>query len=445
MNVVTDKDQKSGTESLVEQKTESNRIRSVIAVMSGKGGVGKSFVTGLLASGLARNGYQVGILDADITGPSIPMLFGLHGPVAVGESGMLPLHSRLGIKVMSMNLLLGSEDQAVIWRGPLISKVIKQMWEGVTWGELDYLLVDLPPGTSDAALTIMQSLPVKGVIMVTTPQGLATMIVNKAVHMAQTVGVPILGVVENMTYYRCPDTGKKHFIFGQCHGESVAETAQAPLLAQIPLDPFVAELSDSGKVEGVRLAESSALIETFVNLVPVPGVKKPYREAASPTENKEEAVIRENPTNNAVQHAGHSEAAKKPAGRKSFSEKARRLIESKENLGCFEKPDASGKFKGWCGDSMKIDLRLSDRTILEARFMTDGCGATIACGSMITKMVRSRTFDEVMQITPDDLLTALDGLPEDHEHCAELAVKTLREAVNNAVESQENGMRKGST
>lgn len=269
MSAVVDNNNNPNAGSLNEQKQDGNRINTVIAVMSGKGGVGKSSVTGLLASGLAHSGYRVGILDADITGPSIPMLFGLHGPVEAGDAGgMLPLSSRLGIKVMSMNLLLENEDQPVIWRGPLISKAIKQLWEGVEWGELDYLLVDLPPGTSDAALTIMQSLPLKGVIMVTTPQGLSAMIVNKAVHMAQTVGVPVIGVVENMAYYSCPDTGKKHFIFGQCHGESVAKTAQAPLLAQIPLDPTVAELCDAGKVENVAIDASLPLIEAFLNSVP---------------------------------------------------------------------------------------------------------------------------------------------------------------------------------
>lgn len=178
-----------------------NHIKNVVAVMSGKGGVGKSFVTGLLASALAREGYQVGILDADITGPSIPMLFGLHGPVEVGSAGIQPLESRLGVKIISMNFLLSSEDQPVVWRGPLISKAIKQLWGDVMWGDLDYLLVDLPPGTSDATLTIMQSLPVKGIVMVTMPQSLATLIVRKAVNMAKSIGVPITGIVENMAYF----------------------------------------------------------------------------------------------------------------------------------------------------------------------------------------------------------------------------------------------------
>lgn len=266
MNTTTEKAQ-----SAVPLKSEEgvaaaqNHIKSVVAVMSGKGGVGKSFVTGLLASALAREGYSVGILDADITGPSIPMLFGLHGPVEPGKIGMEPLQSRSGIKVISMNFLLSSEDQPVIWRGPLISKAIKQLWGDVEWGTLDYLLVDLPPGTSDATLTIMQSLPVKGIVMVTTPQGLATLIVRKTVHMAQSIGVPVAGVVENMAYFVCPECGRRHNIFGNSHAKEVTETAKAPLLAQLPIDPEIAALCDAGNIEEVNIAGISKFAQTFLN------------------------------------------------------------------------------------------------------------------------------------------------------------------------------------
>jgi Mrp family chromosome partitioning ATPase len=246
-----------------------NHINRVVAVMSGKGGVGKSLVTGLLASGLAREGYQVGILDADITGPSIPMLFGLHGPVEPGPVGIRPLQSGTGVKIISMNFLLESEDQAVIWRGPLIGRAITQLWGDVMWGDLDYLLVDLPPGTSDASLTTMQSLPVNGIVMVTTPQSLAALIVRKAVRMAQAVNIPILGVVENMAYFVCPDTGKQHFIFGPSHTGEVALAAGAPLLAQLPIDPQVAALCDAGQVASVELAETSALLKAFIEAIPV--------------------------------------------------------------------------------------------------------------------------------------------------------------------------------
>lgn len=249
--------------------TNYNHIQRVVAVMSGKGGVGKSFVTGLLAAALARDGYRVGILDADITGPSIPMLFGLHGPVKPGTVGIQPLQSDAEIKIMSMNFLLANEDQPVIWRGPLIGKAITQLWGDVMWGDLDYLLVDLPPGTSDASLTTMQSLPLNGIVMVTTPQGLATMIVRKAVHMAQSVGIPIIGVVENMAYFVCPDIGKHHFIFGPSHAEEVATTARAPLLAQLPIDPGISALCDTGKVEEVNLSETPELLEAFIRVVPV--------------------------------------------------------------------------------------------------------------------------------------------------------------------------------
>jgi Mrp family chromosome partitioning ATPase len=197
------------------------------------------------------------------------MLFGLKGPVEPGEAGIQPLHSRTGIKVMFMNFLLASEDQPVIWRGPLIGRAITQLWGDVMWGDLDYLLVDLPPGTSDASLTTMQSLPVNGIVMVTTPQCLASMIVRKAVHMAQSVGVSIVGVVENMAYFVCPDTGKHHFIFGPSHAEEITMTAGAPLLAQLPIDPAVAAFCDVGDIEKVELAEIPVLLDTFVKSVPV--------------------------------------------------------------------------------------------------------------------------------------------------------------------------------
>ncbi len=245
-----------------------NHIKHVVAVMSGKGGVGKSLVTSLLASGLARQGFQVGVLDADITGPSIPMLFGMHGPPEPGPVGIRPLQSGSGVKVMSMNFLLDNEDRPVIWRGPLIGRAITQLWGDVMWGDLDYLLVDLPPGTSDASLTTMQSLPVKGIIMVTTPQSLASMIVRKAVNMAQALKTPILGVVENMAYFTCPDTGKKHMIFGKSHADEVAQAAGAPLMAQLPIDPTLAALCDAGKIEEVILPEMPGLLDAFIRAVP---------------------------------------------------------------------------------------------------------------------------------------------------------------------------------
>jgi Mrp family chromosome partitioning ATPase len=252
-----------------------NLVKRVVAVMSGKGGVGKSLVTGLLATALVQEGYQVGVLDADITGPSIPKLFGLYGPVEAGPVGLFPLRSDAGIKVISFNLLLETDDQPVVWRGPLIGKAITQLWNEVMWGGLDYLLVDLPPGTADASLTTLQSLPVNGIVMVTTPQSLSSMIVRKAVHMAQLVGVPILGVVENMTYFVCPDTGKHHYIFGPSHSDEVALLANAPLFARLPIDPTIAELCDRGNVEAIRLKEISPLVKAFLETVPVSHPPRP--------------------------------------------------------------------------------------------------------------------------------------------------------------------------
>jgi hydrogenase maturation protease len=228
---------------------ELNEVKHVVAIMSGKGGVGKSLVTGLIGISLARGGYEVGILDADITGPSIPRMFGISGRPAGSETGILPPLSHLGIGIMSINLLLDNEDDAVIWRGPLIGKTITQFWEDVLWGKLDYLLVDLPPGTADAPLTVMQSLPLSGVVIVFSPQELAAMVVRKAVQMAQKMNIPIIGVVENMSYFLLPDSGKRIELFGKSKGQEMAKSANAPLLGQIPIDPEMAKLCDEGNIE----------------------------------------------------------------------------------------------------------------------------------------------------------------------------------------------------
>ena len=234
----------------IEAKPEElNDIKHIVAVMSGKGGVGKSVVTSLLAIALKRQGHGVGILDADITGSSIPRMFGITARPFGSETGLLPVVSESGIEVMSMNLLLPQEDSAVIWRAPLLSKAIGQFWTDVVWGKLDYLLIDLPPGTADAPLTVMQSIPINGVIIVATPQGLVEMIVKKAIDMARKMNKPILGIIENMSYFSVPETGKKYEIFGASKGESLAEAAQAPLLGQLPIDPELAHLCDNGDIE----------------------------------------------------------------------------------------------------------------------------------------------------------------------------------------------------
>ena len=226
-----------------------NEIGHVIAVMSGKGGVGKSLVTSLTAVALKRQGCEVGILDADITGPSIPKMFGINVRPAGSDSGILPVSSKSGIEVMSINLLLPSEDDAVIWRGPLIGRAITQFWEEVLWGKLDYLIVDLPPGTADAPLTVMQTLPVSGIIIVFTPQDLTTMVVKKAVNMARQMDKTILGVIENMSYLYVPEIDKKIEIFGRSRGEEMAYASSAPLLGQLPIDPELARLCDEGNIE----------------------------------------------------------------------------------------------------------------------------------------------------------------------------------------------------
>jgi Mrp family chromosome partitioning ATPase/NifU-like protein involved in Fe-S cluster formation len=399
-----------------------NQIKQIIGVMSAKGGVGKSFVTSLLASGLAKEGYRVGILDADFTGSSIPMFFGLHSQAKAGEYSFLPIECASGIKIISTNLLFCNEDQSVIWKESLVGEVIKDLWKEVEWGTLDYLLVDMPPTTSEVAVEMMRSIPLMGVVIVTMPQGITTKIVNKAVFIVQNMGIHIIGVVENMAYYISPESDTKHFIFGQCHGESVANLAKAPILIQIPLDPTAAKLCDLGKIEDIMPDKRSEFTETFL-------------ESLFNLEEKESTLPTASQANNI-----YSFPQTNSVGR-TFSTIAIQLIQSQENVGELENPDAQGFFLGSCGDKMQIDLRISEKMIEEAKFLADGCGATLACGSMITKMACSKTLDQAAKISSEDLLTALGGLPAGHEHCAELAVMTLREAVIDAVEGHGKAMK----
>jgi Mrp family chromosome partitioning ATPase len=245
-----------------------NDVKHVIAVMSGKGGVGKSLVSSLLAVALHREGQEVGVLDADITGPSIPKMFGIHSPPVANPLGILPVKSSLGTRIMSINLLLPSEDDAVVWRGPLISGAIKQFWEEVIWGKLDTLVVDLPPGTSDASLTVMQSMPLSGVVLVTSPQDLAGMVVRKAAKMAQHLDIAILGLVENMSYFVAPDTGKRYDIFGPSHARETATQVGVPFLGQLPLDPRIAELSDAGRIEEYAAEVFIPIAQTLIERAP---------------------------------------------------------------------------------------------------------------------------------------------------------------------------------
>lgn len=226
-----------------------SKVNKVIGIVSGKGGVGKSLVTSLLASAMARKGYHCAILDADITGPSIPKAFGLKGPAGGNDLGIQPCKSQTGIDVMSLNLLLPDETQPVVWRGPMIGNVVTQFWSDVIWDNIDFMFIDMPPGTGDVPLTVFQSLPLDGIVVVTSPQELVGMIVSKAVNMAKTMNIPILGLVENMSYFHCPDNGKDYQIFGESHIEAVASEHSLAVIGRIPIEPGLAEACDAGKIE----------------------------------------------------------------------------------------------------------------------------------------------------------------------------------------------------
>lgn len=245
----------SQPKSMLEEPNKMSNIGKVIGVVSGKGGVGKTLVSSLLAVSMKRLGKNVGILDADITGPSVPKAFGVHDKADACEFGIIPVKSKLGIDVMSVNLLLENESDPVVWRGPVIAGVVKQFWTDVIWKDIDYLFVDMPPGTGDVPLTVFQSLPVDGIVIVTTPQDLVTMIVKKAVNMANMMNIPILGIVENMSYLECPDCGKKISVFGESKLDEVAKELNIPVLAKLPIKSEIASLVDKGAVELAEIKE----------------------------------------------------------------------------------------------------------------------------------------------------------------------------------------------
>ena len=249
-----------------EQLNAMSEVRKVIGIVSGKGGVGKSLVTSLLAVNAQRNGYESAILDADITGPSIPNAFGIHQRAEGTESGIFPAMSAKGTKIMSINLLLENEKDPVIWRGPVIAGVVKQFWTDVIWDKVDFMFVDMPPGTGDVPLTVFQSLPVDGIIIVTSPQELVGMIVGKAVRMAEMMNVPVLGIVENMAYFECPDCGGKHRLFGESRVKEFAQQYGIDTVAELPIQPKLAAACDKGTIElydGTWLDELSAKIENL--------------------------------------------------------------------------------------------------------------------------------------------------------------------------------------
>ncbi|MBR6350237.1 MAG: Mrp/NBP35 family ATP-binding protein [Lachnospiraceae bacterium] len=254
---------KMAPEDFLEPQNQFSDIKHVIGIVSGKGGVGKSFVTGSLAVELSKKGYKVGILDADITGPSIQKMFGIKGNAVGSEEGIYPIETEGGIKVIGINMLLESEDTPVVWRGPVLAGVVKQFWTDVVWGELDYLLVDLPPGTGDVPLTVFQSLPIDGVVIVTSPQSLVTMIVKKAYNMAGLMNVPVLGIVENYSYLECPDCGRKINVFGESNIDEVAASIGLKVLGKMPIRPELAEMADKGQFDQIN----NDMIEEAVKVI----------------------------------------------------------------------------------------------------------------------------------------------------------------------------------
>jgi Mrp family chromosome partitioning ATPase len=242
---------KNDPQSLQAEMNAFSNVKHVVGIVSGKGGVGKSFVTGSLANRMAAKGYKVGILDADITGPSIPKMYGITGPAMGNDNGVYPREAKNGVKVMSINLLLPGEEEPVIWRGPVLANMVKQFWSDVVWGDLDYLFVDMPPGTGDVPLTVFQSLPLDGVVIVTTPQDLVRMIVKKAFNMASKMNIPVLGIVENYSYVACPDCGKEIHVFGESHIDEIAAELGVPVLGKMPIDLTFAEKADTGAFDEI--------------------------------------------------------------------------------------------------------------------------------------------------------------------------------------------------
>ena len=254
-------------ESLLIPANENSHVKKVIGVVSGKGGVGKSLITALLATAMQKKGHACGIMDADVTGPSIPKVFGLHEKASAVGNSMIPVKTQTGIEVMSVNLILEDETDPVVWRGPLIAGVVQQFWSEVIWEDIDFLFVDMPPGTGDVPLTVFQSMPVDGIVVVTSPQDLVSMIVGKAVKMAQKMNIPILGVVENMSYVLCPDCGKKIMIYGESHIEEVAAQYGIDVLGQLPIDPMVAASCDAGEVETEATTQLGRAVEKLEGLL----------------------------------------------------------------------------------------------------------------------------------------------------------------------------------
>ncbi len=393
-------------------------IHRVIGVTSAKGGAGRSFISGVLALELADRGYRVGILDANFSGSSIPLLFGLNGPVGMGSYSFLPLQSERGIKMLSADLLVDEDKNTIIWKEALSGKVIEELFREVEWGILDYLLIDMPPAASEITVSILQTIPVDAVLVVNTPWEISTRLNARGIRILREMGVPILGVVENMANRQ-----------ETANSDALSSRFGLPVLARIPYIPENCILADEGKIEEISLPEGgvlrdafeSALLELEENALETAPAEEPVLQTVEPEEKQIEQVLAE--PSSETSHTGQY-----------FSDIVVHLIRSQYNVGTLEKPDAQGLFLGECGDRMQIDLMVINQRIMDAKFIADGCGATQACGSMITRMATTKTLEEAQRIQPDELIGALGGLPDDHLHCAELAVMTLREAVIDAIE-----------
>ncbi len=415
------------------QNTFNREIHTVIGVTSSKGGTGRSFVTSLLAIELRAKGYNVGILDANFAGSTIPAFFGIQGPLERGIYSFVPLISKQGIKIITPNLLIDDEKNSIIWKEALASRVIAELFKEVEWGELDYLLVDLPPSASEITVSILQSIPFTAVLFVNQPQSLCSQLNSKGIRIVRELGVNIVGVVENMTFYHDLNVNKKSAIFGEFSTDTIASNWVLPVLAHIPYLPENCNLCDTGRIEEVTFAEGNAFIDTFESHILEIKNRQPEQTAVETTDDdsdkpsidQQNQIINEDPQT----QSGTGQY---------FSDSVMYLIRNKYNVGSLEKPDAQGHFLGQCGDRMQIDLKIVNGRILDAKFLADGCGATQACGSMVTRMACTRTLEDAGKINSDEVINALEGLPDDHLHCAELAVMTLREALIDAVEGHAN-------
>ena len=405
-----------------QNNQKENKINHIIGFSAGKGGVGKSTITSLLANEFCRLGYQVGILDTNFTGASIAPFFGIHRPLISKHGIYSPFQSETGIKIMPVDKLVDPDSQVFIWKEEKAGHVISEVFSKTNWGELDYLLVDLPTATMEGAISIMQTLPFTGIICVTQPQAIAAHWMAKALQLIQHINIPVIGLVENMAYYQSTPADAPQYIWGSSHIDTLASNLDLPILARIPFHAENCLLCDDGKIEDIIMHECIQLYEAVTNSLR--DIEK---------DNKTVSMINPiSPELSAHRFIGLDETSSESTD--TLSATVKQLIQQKKNMGSLESPDGEGYFMGKCGDRMQIEIQLTDNRISDARFKTDGCGVTIACGSMITQMAMEKSLQEARQLSAAELLTALDGLPDDHLHCADLAVMTLRESIIDAIE-----------